>query len=87
MEDLVRRLATQTLSLFTIFPPLGAKSVRHEREHEGYTVGMGGVETLFFRGDGRVWERPSTRSSCSPRPSPPRRCGRRSIRSPRARAG
>ncbi len=56
MEELVRRLATQTLSLFTFFPPVGAAAVRHEREHEGYTFGMGGVQTFFFRGDGRVRE-------------------------------
>jgi RNA polymerase sigma factor (sigma-70 family) len=56
MEELVRRLATQALSLFTFVPPVRAESVRHEREREGYSFGMGGVQTLFFRGDGRVRE-------------------------------
>lgn len=53
MEELVRRLATQTLSLFTFFPPVLAEAVRDVREREGYTFGMGGVQTFFFRGDGR----------------------------------
>ena len=53
VEELVRRLATQTLSLFTFFPSVSAEALRHVRD-EGYTLGMGGVQTFFFRGDGRV---------------------------------
>jgi RNA polymerase sigma factor (sigma-70 family) len=48
MEELVRRLATTRLSVFTFFPWFPGDAVRQEREKEGYTFGMGGVETVFF---------------------------------------
>jgi F0F1-type ATP synthase beta subunit len=56
VEELVRRLATQTLSLFTFFPSVRAEGLRQIRD-EGYALGIGGVQTFFFRGDGRVRER------------------------------
>jgi RNA polymerase sigma-70 factor (ECF subfamily) len=55
VEELVRRLATQTLSLFTFFPSVRAEGLRQIRD-EGYTLGIGEVQTFFFRGDGRVRE-------------------------------
>jgi RNA polymerase sigma factor (sigma-70 family) len=48
MEELVRRLATTELSVFTFFPWLPPAFVREEREKEGFTFGTGGVETVFF---------------------------------------
>jgi F0F1-type ATP synthase beta subunit len=51
MEELVRRLATTELSVFTFFPWFPGESVREEREKEGFTFGMGGVETIFFMAD------------------------------------
>jgi len=48
MEELVRRLATSQLSLFTFVPSLAPDAVREGREKEGFTFGMGGVETAFF---------------------------------------
>jgi RNA polymerase sigma-70 factor (ECF subfamily) len=52
MEELVRRLATAEVSVFTFFPPFPGEAVREEREKEGYTFGMGGVQTVFFMADG-----------------------------------
>ena len=54
MEELVRRLATSKLAVFTFFPLFTAENVRLEREKEGYTFGMGGVETVFFMADGHA---------------------------------
>ena len=54
MEELVRRLATAQLSVFIFCPVAGAENVREVREKEGYTFGMGGVETVFFMADGHA---------------------------------
>ena len=54
MEELVRRLATHELSVFTFFPVFPAPTVREEREKEGFTFGMGGVQTVFFMADGNA---------------------------------
>jgi RNA polymerase sigma factor (sigma-70 family) len=54
MEELVRRLATTALSVFTFFPVFPGEDVREVREKEGYTFGMGGVETVFFMADGQA---------------------------------
>jgi F0F1-type ATP synthase beta subunit len=53
VEELVRRLATANLSLFTFAPWVRADDLRQIRQ-EGYTLGMGGVETFFFVGDGHA---------------------------------
>jgi RNA polymerase sigma factor (sigma-70 family) len=48
VEELVRRLATSELSLFTFVPGgVRAEGLRRTRE-EGYTLGIGRVETVFF---------------------------------------
>lgn len=54
MEELVRRLATTELSVFTFFPAFPGVHVREEREKEGYTFGIGGVQTAFFMADGHT---------------------------------
>src|SRR6185436_11233856 len=54
MEELVRRLATHELSVFTFFPVFPAPTVGEEREKEGFTFGMGGVQTVFFMADGNA---------------------------------
>jgi F0F1-type ATP synthase beta subunit len=51
VEELVRRLATTEVSLFTFVPWADHAGMRQTRE-EGYTLGMGGVKTFFFVGDG-----------------------------------
>jgi RNA polymerase sigma factor (sigma-70 family) len=48
VEELVRRLATSELSLFTFVPGgVRTEGLRRTRE-EGYTLGMGRVQTVFF---------------------------------------
>jgi RNA polymerase sigma factor (sigma-70 family) len=51
VEELVRRLATADLSLFMFAPWVNAAGMRQARE-EGYTLGVAGVKTFFFVGDG-----------------------------------
>jgi RNA polymerase sigma factor (sigma-70 family) len=48
LEELVRRLATSTLSMFTFVPGgVHPDGLRRTRE-EGYTLGIGRVQTVFF---------------------------------------
>jgi RNA polymerase sigma factor (sigma-70 family) len=54
MEELVRRLATTELSLFTFFPVFPGVAISEERAKEGYTFGIGGVQTVFFMADGHA---------------------------------
>jgi RNA polymerase sigma factor (sigma-70 family) len=51
VEELVRRLATAELSLFTFVPGgINIDGLRHVRD-EGYTLGIGRVQTAFFVAD------------------------------------
>jgi F0F1-type ATP synthase beta subunit len=54
MEEVVRRLATAQLSLFTFFPYVTGDDVRRVREEEGYTFGMGGVQSFCLVADGHA---------------------------------
>jgi RNA polymerase sigma factor (sigma-70 family) len=48
VEELVRRLATSTLSMFTFVPGgVDPDGLRRSRE-EGYTLGIGCIQTVFF---------------------------------------
>jgi RNA polymerase sigma factor (sigma-70 family) len=47
LEELVRRLATAELSLFTFVPGVRTEDLRQIRD-EGYTLGIGRVQTFFF---------------------------------------
>jgi F0F1-type ATP synthase beta subunit len=53
VEELVRRLATTEISLFTFAPSVTHAGLRQARE-EGFTLGMGAVKTFFFVGDGQA---------------------------------
>ncbi|PYN04266.1 MAG: hypothetical protein DME07_03945 [Candidatus Rokuibacteriota bacterium] len=50
VEELVRRLATAEFSLFTFVPGVRAEDLRNIRD-EGYTLGIGGIQTVFFVAD------------------------------------
>ena len=53
VEELVRRLATTEVSLFTFVPWVTADGMRQAHD-EGYTLGIAGVKTFFFIGDGQM---------------------------------
>ena len=50
LEELVRRLATSELSLFTFVPGARIEDLRNVRD-EGFTLGLGGIQTFFFVAD------------------------------------
>ena len=53
VEELVRRLATADLSLFTFVPWATEEGMREARK-DGFTLGAGDVKTFFFIGDGAL---------------------------------